>query len=129
MTLFFMTLAMALLLGLVVCAIPHIVFAIWWLVAILFHLQTPSYAPFGWTALVLVAACWSVMAYGFFCGRFRLWVNHTDYTNSEIPAAFDGYKIVHISDLHLSTFDDRPKALQRVADSINPNRSLEDSST
>lgn len=116
---FSMTLAMALLLGLLVCAVPHIIFAFWYAVAVLFRLQTPSYAPFGWTALVLVLACWLVMAYGFFWGRFRLWVNHTDYTNSEIPTAFDGYKIVHISDLHLSTFDDRPEALQRVADSIN----------
>jgi hypothetical protein len=37
----------------------------------------------------------------------------------DIPSAFDSYKIVHISDLHLSTFNDNPKQLQRFVDSIN----------
>lgn len=119
MQVFIMTLIMVLFFGALVCALPHLVFGIWWAVSSLFHLPAPSYAPFGWTALALVLAVWIVMAYGFFFGRFRLWVNHTDYTSSELPAAFDGYKVVHISDLHLSTFDDRPAALQRVVDSIN----------
>lgn len=119
MQVFIMTLIMVLFFGVLVCALPHLVFGIWWAVSSLFHLPAPSYAPFGWTALALVLAAWLVMAYGFFWGRFRLWVNHTDYTSSELPAPFDGYKVVHISDLHLSTFDDRPAALQRVVDSIN----------
>lgn len=114
-----MTLIMVLSFGAIVCALPHVVFGIWWAIACLFHLPAPPYAPFGWTALALVLAAWLVMAYGFFFGRFRLWVNHTDYTSSELPAAFDGYKVVHISDLHLSTFDDRPSALQHIVDSIN----------
>lgn len=119
MQVFVMTLIMVLFFGVLVCALPHLVFGIWWAVSSLFRLPAPSYAPFGWTALALVLAAWLVMAYGFFFGRFRLWVNHTDYMSSDIPAAFDGYKVVHISDLHLSTFDDRPAALQRVVDSIN----------
>ena len=119
MQVFLMTLTMALVLGALVCALPHIIFGIWWAIACLFHLPAPPYAPFGWTALALVLALWLVMAYGFFFGRFRLWVNRTDYTSSDLPAAFDGYRVVHISDLHLSTFDDRPAALQRVVDSIN----------
>lgn len=119
MQVFVMTLIMVLSFGAIVCALPHVVFGIWWAIACLFHLPTPPYAPFGWTALALVLAAWLVMAYGFFFGRFRLWVNRTDYTSSELPAAFDGYKVVHISDLHLSTFDDRPSALQHIVDSIN----------
>ncbi len=59
------------------------------------------------------------MAYAFFVGRFRLEVNPVRYVDASLPAPFKGYKIVHISDLHLSTFDDRPAALQRVVDSIN----------
>ncbi len=119
MQVFLMTLTMALVLGALVCALPHVLFGIWWAVATLFRLPEPPYAPFGWTALSLVLALWLVMAYGFFFGRFRLWVNRTDYTSTDLPAAFDGYRVVHISDLHLSTFDDRPAALQRVVDSVN----------
>lgn len=119
MQVFLMTLIAALFFGAIVCALPHIVFGIWWAISCLFRLPAPPYAPFGWTALAFVLALWLVMGYGIFFGRFRLWVNRTDYTSSDLPAAFDGYKVVHISDLHLSTFDDRPSALQRVVDSIN----------
>lgn len=114
-----MTLIMVLFFGVLACVLPHLVFGIWYAIACLCHQPAPPYAPFGWTALSLVLAAWLVMAYGFFWGRFRLWVNHTDYTSSELPVAFDGYKVVHISDLHLSTFDDRPSTLQHIVDSIN----------
>ncbi len=77
------------------------------------------YAPFGWTALGLVIFVWLIMAYGYFFGRFKLNINKIDFQNKEIPILFDGYKIVHISDLHLSTFDDNHKALQRIIDTIN----------
>lgn len=102
-----------------VCLVPHIVWGVWLLVAAIFKLPMPPYAPFGWSALGLVAAVLLAMAYGFVWGRFRVWVNQTEYANPDIPPAFDGYKIVQISDLHLSTFDDRPAALQRIIDSIN----------
>lgn len=102
-----------------VCLVPHIVWGVWLLVAAIFKLPMPPYAPFGWSALGLVAAVLLAMAYGFVWGRFRVWVNQTEYANPDIPSAFDGYKIVQISDLHLSTFDDRPAALQRIIDSIN----------
>lgn len=114
-----MMLTTALMAGAMVCAVPHVVWLVWLLVAAIFKQPMPPYAPFGWTALGLAAAVWLAMAYGFVWGRFRVWVNQTEYANADIPAAFDGYKIVHISDLHLSTFDDRPVALQRVVDSIN----------
>ncbi len=78
MQVFIMTLIMVLSFGAIVCALPHVVFGIWWAIACLFHLPTPPYAPFGWTALSLVLALWLTMGYGFFFGRFRLWVNHTD---------------------------------------------------
>jgi predicted MPP superfamily phosphohydrolase len=77
------------------------------------------YAPFGWTALALVAVVWAVLAWGCFVGRWRLQTTRMEYAHPDIPSAFDGYKIVHISDLHLSTFDDNPKQLRRFVDSIN----------
>lgn len=62
---------------------------------------------------------WFVLLYGYFVGRFQLQVVRTAYHNETLPASFDGYKIVQISDLHLYTFNDRPSALQRVVDSVN----------
>ena len=113
-----MMLVSVIFLSIVLFAIPNILWLVAWLVCKCFHYALP-YAPFGWTAFVLVAFAWIVLAYGYLIGRFKLDINKWDYQNNNIPAAFDGYKIVHISDLHLSTFDDSPKQLQRFVDSIN----------
>ena len=59
------------------------------------------------------------MLYGYWFGRKQLRVTETTYTSPQIPAAFNGYKIVHISDLHLSSFADSHVFLQRIIDTIN----------
>ena len=59
------------------------------------------------------------MLYGYVFGRKLLRVTETTYTSPQVPAAFNGYKIVHISDLHLSSFSDSPAFLQRIIDTIN----------
>lgn len=78
-----------------------------------------SYAPWKWTSIALVLATWAIFAYGYFIGRFKLDVNHLEFPHHEVAASFDGYRIVHISDFHLSTFQDSPQQLQRFVDSVN----------
>ena len=108
----------ALMLGIIIAVLPHVVWLLAWMVGKCFHYSMP-YAPFGWTALALVMMVWAVLAWGCFVGRWRLQTIRLEYAHPDIPSAFDGYKIVHISDLHLSTFDNNPKQLQRFVDSIN----------
>lgn len=108
----------SLILGVVLAVIPHILWLLSWLVGKCFHGAVP-YAPFGWTALALVLLLWSIILLGCFVGRWQLKTTRLEYAHADVPPAFDGYKIVHISDLHLSTFDDNPKQLQRFVDSIN----------
>jgi len=108
----------ALVLGVVIAALPHVVWLLAWLVGKGFHYTMP-YAPFGWTALALVVVVWAVLAWGCFVGRWRLQTTRMEFAHPDIPSAFDGCRIVHISDLHLSTFDDNPKQLQHFVDSIN----------
>ena len=105
----------AALLCLLVCCIYLIV----WLLIYLFARKRLSFRPFCYTAVVLVFACWVLIAYGYWVGRYQIEVKSATYTHPMLPAAFDGYKIVHISDLHLATFADRPAALQRIVDTIN----------
>ena len=59
------------------------------------------------------------MLYGYWLGRKQLRVTETTYSSPQIPTAFNGYKIVHISDLHLSSFADSHAFLQRIIDTIN----------
>lgn len=112
------TLIGALILGCVVALVLHLFWFIGWLIGKCSHYTLP-YAPFGWSALGLAIVVWAIMAWGFFVGRFRLETTKHTYAHTDIPACFDGYRIVHISDLHLSTFNDRPEALRRIVDSIN----------
>ncbi|MCF0206575.1 MAG: metallophosphoesterase [Bacteroidales bacterium] len=98
--------------------IPNFAWLLVWIVAKCFNNSIP-YAPFGWTSLGLVLFAWIVIAYGYFAGRFKIDINEISYTHKDIPSAFDGYKIVHISDLHLSTFDDNHKKLEDFVEKIN----------
>ena len=97
---------------------PTLVWLLCWIVARLCHHSMP-FAPFAYSGLALVLLFMSTMLYGYWFGRFQLRVQPTTYTSPQVPAAFNGYKIVHISDLHLSSFADNPAFLQRVIDTIN----------
>lgn len=97
---------------------PTLVWLICWILARLCHHNMPL-APFAYTGLTLVLLFMGTMLYGYWFGRFQLRVQPTTYTSPHVPAAFNGYKIVHISDLHLSSFADNPAFLQRVIDTIN----------
>lgn len=98
--------------------LPHIVWLLIWMVSKAFRFSV-NYAPFGWTAIGLVTLVWAVLAYGFFVGRWRVQTTEWTYVNANLPASFDGMRIVHISDLHLSTFDDNPQQLEKFVELIN----------
>lgn len=52
-------------------------------------------------------------------GRTRLHVSRVEVISERIPEAFDGFRIVQISDLHVGTLVNPDRELQRLADSIN----------
>lgn len=76
------------------------------------------YAPFGWTALALATIVCAGIVYGHYIGRFAIEVNEIEYAGTDVPAAFDGYKIVHISDLHVDSFEN-PEDLMKVVNKVN----------
>ena len=97
---------------------PTLVWLLCWIIARLCHHAMP-YAPFAYTGLALVLLFMGTMLYGYWFGRFQLRVQPTTYTSPHVPAVFNGYKIIHISDLHLSSFADLHAFLQRIIDTIN----------
>lgn len=71
------------------------------------------------TPLVLLLA-WGSFNYGAFVEPNHLKVKRVEVAFTDLPAAFDGYKIVLFSDIHLGTMAGRGEALlQRAVDSIN----------
>lgn len=69
---------------------------------------------FGVAVLVLCCAI-----YGFTYGWKKLTVDEFEVVSSAIPKAFDDYKIVQLSDLHVGTFDHDPAVLDSIVAKVN----------
>lgn len=73
-------------------------------------------------ALFSIIACllWTLLAlYGYAFGRFRYEVNRVEVVDDRIPEAFDGYRIAHISDLHLGGFSGHEAFVDSIVSIIN----------
>ena len=69
--------------------------------------------------VLLGVGAFGVYVYGLTAGVSAIKVNHIDLSFKNLPASFNGYRIVHVSDLHLGTFDGwREKILKAELDSI-----------
>ena len=60
-----------------------------------------------------------VQAYGSLWGWKRLGVNHVDIEVDRLPESFDGYRVVQLSDIHLGTYGQDDRLMQRMVDSVN----------
>jgi predicted MPP superfamily phosphohydrolase len=90
--------------------------------------------PFGeflWTGplniismLIIPLSAFSMMVifWGMLFGRFNFKVRRSEITFTDLPPAFDGYRIIHISDLHLGSLYGYQEKLRRAIDLINNER-------
>lgn len=86
---------------------PKVVFILFeffmpWFFAIL-----PALAVMGW------------FLYGFVEGWKRLEVKYVTYSSADLPPYFDGYKILHFTDLHLGTFPKGADFVKKVVERAN----------
>lgn len=73
-----------------------------------------------WAAIACTLLIWAVLAYGHFVCFEQLEVHYVEFASSDLPASFDGYRIVHFSDAHVGTLSGRRQwMVQRMVDSIN----------
>ena len=98
--------------------LPNLLWVIGWIACKIAGVSLP-YKHFGLCALVLVAAFLLILAYGYYIGRWNVKSTEIEYSHHDIPKAFDGFRIVHISDLQLSTFDDSKERFREFIDEIN----------
>ena len=71
-----------------------------------------------------VVACtiiiWVLTGYGFLFGFQQFEVRHIEFASADLPEAFDGYRIVQFSDVHVASMSgSRQWMVQRAVDSIN----------
>ena len=60
-----------------------------------------------------------IIAYGSLIERNCFRIKEITIKTTDLPENFDGYRIVHISDIHARSFNGREKHLQRAMDKIN----------
>lgn len=75
--------------------------------------------PFSWLGVVLGACMMIMVLYGAIWGKTRFDVKQVTFASPDLPAAFDGYRIAQISDIHTGSWNGDRAALQKAVDRIN----------
>ena len=71
-------------------------------------------------ALACTIIIWGAVAYGMLVGFQQFQVRYVEFASSDLPAAFDGYRIVQFTDAHVASMTGHNQwMLQRAVDSIN----------
>ena len=72
------------------------------------------------TGIASIPLIWLMVGWGSSLGFNKFEVDHIEYASSDIPKAFDGYKIVLFSDAHVGSYQKRNSdVLRQAIDSIN----------
>lgn len=84
---------------------------------LLFLVQWPF---MGWRLALLVPVAWELlMAYGFFFGWRHLIVRRATCVSPLLPKAFDGYKVLQLSDIHIGTYLRNRKFIDKLVRMVN----------
>lgn len=100
--------------------IPKVLFVIFDLIASLPRLTGHSrWRPVTVAGSVLAILLFAGEWYGALVNRFRIDTREVDIAMPSLPASFDGYRVVQISDLHTGTFGNDTSFVARLVDHIN----------
>lgn len=104
---------------------PVIMASMWmvwaWMATALTRLVYYTFNFFGWhrTGVFLATAVAALLVVGATAGRTRLRISRVEVCSERLPKAFDGARIVQLSDLHLGTIVRPGRELTRLVDTIN----------
>ncbi|MGN0189214.1 MAG: metallophosphoesterase [Candidatus Cryptobacteroides sp.] len=87
-----------------------------WAVSAWFGIRMKKCFLWGLLSLILPVV---LMLYGVLIGRNSIQVNELDIPCDNLPKSFEGYRIVHISDIHARSFENRERVLERIIERIN----------
>ena len=101
-----------------VALLPHLVYLIVKAISLIYH-HPIAYKPFGYTALGMMAVWLILFCWGYFFGRYFHEVKSVTIACKGLPKAYDGFRIVHISDLHLDGWKGHEDELLGIVNEIN----------
>ena len=101
-----------------VALLPHLVYLIAKAISPFTH-HPIAYKPFGYTALGMIGVWLVLFCWGYFFGRYLHEVKSVTITCKGLPKAYDGFRIVQISDLHLDGWKGHEDELLGIVNEIN----------
>ena len=72
-----------------------------------------------WVALVVALLVVAAFLYSFIWGWRRLKVRNVECGFQDLPEAFDGYRILQVSDLHVGSLSASPSMVRKIVDAAN----------
>lgn len=101
-------------------AAPKLLLALCTVIGIPFHkwLRVPR-TPFICTGLTLAVLCIIMILYGSLIGRSQFEVKEVTFSSPRLPQAFDGYRIVQLSDLHIGSWVGNASDIERMVNLVN----------
>ena len=101
-----------------VALLPHLVYLIAKAISHFTH-HPIAYKPFGYTALGMIGLWLILFCWGYFFGRYFHEVKPVTIACKGLPKAYDGFRIVQISDLHLDGWKGHEDELLGIVNEIN----------
>ncbi|MDE6006215.1 MAG: metallophosphoesterase [Muribaculaceae bacterium] len=74
---------------------------------------------FNLAGLIIALGWLGISIYGIAEGWKKITVENVDIRSPKIPAGFNGYKIVQLSDFHIGTYSSAPECVDRIVDKVN----------
>ena len=104
-------------------AMPMLIFTVVSLIAKLLGIWSATAASVTNIVGLVVAVVASLMSlYGLAFGWKHLETEHVDLYFDDLPEAFDGYRIAHLSDLHVGSYGKKTAFVEKVVRRVNEER-------
>lgn len=99
---------------------PKLIYVICSLIGRIFRSKSKSKITAGSiVGIILGLLCFILMWIGVIFTRHHITVNKIEIHSEKLPSSFNGYKIVHFSDMHLGTWGNDTTFISKMVDSIN----------
>lgn len=100
--------------------IPKCVFAVFALVQqALGWLCRRRLRGIGWTGATVAVILFGMMWWGALFNRYNIDVREVNVPIKDLPASYDGYRIVQISDMHTGSYGHDTRFLEKVVEKVN----------